>query len=188
MLAWFLLFHPPRADAADNAATGGVGGLNNGTLAGGDGSGEAKISLFTVDLALVKQARDLAGTVLPAGASVVPGQELWFVLVLDNPTPVAAGDLRLTDALDETQFTYVPGTLATTLVPTGSSDADIWAGAWNALTDALGPPDDEASFVDTGGPPDLDRLTVGTEPVQVNRLTDVPAATLRAVRFKVRVN
>jgi hypothetical protein len=73
-------------------------------------------------------------------------------------------------------------------VPSGSGDAAIWAGAWTSLTDALGPPDDAGSVVDTGGPVDPDRVTVGAVPGQLNQTVDVPAGSLRAVRFRVRVN
>ena len=97
LLVWALSVFPPPALGADNTALGGIGGLDNGTLTGGDGSGEARISLFAVDLALVKQARDLSGTVLPDGAPVSPGQELYFVLYVDNPADVAAADLRITE-------------------------------------------------------------------------------------------
>jgi len=188
VLGCALLVHPPVAIAADNAALGGVGGIDNGTLLGGDGTGEARISLFAVDLALVKQARDLGGAVLPPGAPVTPGQEVWFVLYVDNPTPVPVDDLRLTDLIDESQFTYVPGSLEQASVPSGSSDAFIWAGSWSPLTDIVGPPDDEGSVTDTRGPAGPDRLTIGAETVQANLTVDLPAATLRAFRLRARVN
>jgi uncharacterized repeat protein (TIGR01451 family) len=91
-----------------------------------------------VGLALVKQARALDGTVLPDQALVAPGQEIYFLLYVDNPTNVAAGDVRISDVLDETQFAYVPGTLEQNFVASGASDAVIWTGSWSALTDAAG--------------------------------------------------
>lgn len=183
-----LLVGVPPARAVDNAALGGIGGIDNGTLQNGDGSGEARVSLFTVDLALIKQARDLTGAVLPDGAGVTPGQELYFVLYVDNPTSVAAGDVALTDLLDESQFTYIAGSIEQTTVRAGSDDATIWAGTWTPLTDALELPDDAASCVDTGGPPGADRLTVGAVPGQANQTVDLPAMSLRAFRFRARVN
>ena len=176
------------AFAADNAATGGIGGINNGTLRGGDGTGTARISLFVSNLALVKQARDLLGNVLPDGSDVVSGQELYFVLYVDNPTPAAADDLRITDALNELEFTYIEFSTETTVVPAGSDDATIWAGSWSHVSDTLGAPDDGGSVVDTGGPPGKDRLTVGSVPGQVNQAVDVPGSSLRAIRFRVTVN
>jgi hypothetical protein len=74
------------------------------------------------------------------------------------------------------------------VVPTGASDAAIWAGSWNALSDTLGGPNDEASILDTGGPGGWDHLTVGSVPGQVNQLIDVPGSSIRAVRFRVTVN
>ena len=178
----------PSAFPAVNTVTGGIGGINNGTLRGGDGTGTARIELNVSALALVKQARDVAGNVLPDGSNVISGQVIWFVLYVDNPSPFATGDLRITDQLNELEFTYIPNTLEMTVVPTGSTDAAIWAGSWSALSDTLGGPDDGASIVDTGGPPDLDRLTIGTVPGQVNQPLDIPGSSLRAVRFQVRVN
>jgi hypothetical protein len=75
-----------------------------------------------------------------------------------------------------------------TVVPTGSTDAAIWAGSWSSLSDTLGGPNDGASILDTGGPADRDRLTVGSVPGQVNQALDVPGSSIRAVRFRVRVN
>ncbi len=178
----------PSAFPATNAATGGVGGLNNGTLLGGDGTGTAQITLNVSGLALVKQARDLTGTVLPDNSNVVSNQEIYFVLFVDNSSPIAANDLQITDQLNELEFTYIPGTVEMTVVPTGSSDAAIWAGSWTSVSDTLGGPDDGASILDTGGPVDRDRLTVGSVPGQANQALDVPGSSIRAVRFRVRVN
>lgn len=176
------------AFAADNAAMGGIGGINNGTLRGGDGTGMARISLFVSNLALVKQARDLLGNVLLDGSDVVSGQELYFVLYVDNASPVSAADLQITDQLNELEFTYIEYSAQTTVVPTGSDDATIWAGTWSHVSDTLGAPDDGVSVVDTGGSPDKDRLTVGSVPGQSNQAVDVPGSSLRAVRFRVTVN
>jgi hypothetical protein len=178
---------PPCARAATNAVRGGIGGIANGTLAGGDGSGTALVVLNVVDLALVKQARDPAGLVLPSGGSVVAGSELWFVLYVDNPTLLPADSLQLSDALDETAFTYVPGSLAWTTLAAGSSDAATWASAWTPLSDDVGAPDDIASILDTGGPSGRDRLTVGAVKGQANRVVSIPAQTRFAVRFRARV-
>jgi hypothetical protein len=179
---------PPCAHAAVNSARGGIGGIDNGTLQGGDGTGRAQVVLNVVDLALVKQARDLAGQVLPQGALVAGGSEVWFELDVDNPTQYPADSLQLTDALDEAAFTYVPGTLAIATVPAGSSDAVTWAATWTPLTDDPGAPDDVASIVDTGGPPGRDRLTVGAVAAQLNRPASIPALTRLALRFRVRIN
>ena len=174
--------------AAANSATGGIGGLNNGTITNGDGTGTARIEINSVQLALVKEARDLAGTVLTVNADVNPGQEIYFVLYVDNITDVAAYRLTLQDAIDETQFTYIADSLETTSVASGADAATRWAGTWAPLTDTLGGPDDEASILDTGGPSDSDLLTVGDVAGQANLFLQVPAQTQWAIRFRVRVN
>ena len=188
LTAGVLLSMPPPARAADNAALGGIGGIDNGTLIGGDGTGEARLTLFSTDLALIKQARDLGGTVLPDGSDVSSGREIWFVLYVDNPTSVAVLDLRINDLLDEPEFSYIPGTLAQTSVPSGADDATIWSATWSGLSDAVGTPDDGGSVADTGGPPDADRVTIGPVSGQANQLVQIPAGSIRAVRFRVRVN
>lgn len=174
--------------AATNAAMGGIGGLNNGTLIGGDGTGPARIEINSVQLALVKEARDLSGAVLPANADVNPGQEIYFILYVDNVTDVAANRVTIRDAIDEAQFTYVADSLETTSVASGANAATRWAGSWTPLTDTSGGPDDEASILDTGGPTGADRLTVGDVSGQANLVLQVPAQTQWAIRFRVRVN
>lgn len=188
LIVWLIGIGPLQAYAATNSVLGGIGGVNNGTLLYGDGTGEATITINTVDLALVKQARDLTGTVLPDGTTVSPGQTIYFVLYVDNITSYQAGDFRITDLLNETEFTYIPDSLETAVVPTGSNDAAIWAGAWNVLSDVTGGPDDIASITDSGGPAGKDRITIGAVPGQVNQQLLIPASTLRAVRFRVTVN
>jgi uncharacterized repeat protein (TIGR01451 family) len=146
------------------------------------------VTVNSVNLALIKQARDLAGTVLPNGSNVSPGQQIYFVLYVDNSTITSATDIRITDLLDESQFTYVPNSIETTVVPTGSNNAAIWGGVWTALTDGVGGPDDLASITDTGGPAGLDRVTIGAVAGQANQTLNVPGGSLRAIRFRVTVN
>ena len=182
------LFASASIYAATNFVTGGSGGINNGTFIGGDGTGTARIEINSVQLALVKEARDLTGTVLAPNADVNSGQEIYFVLYVDNITDVAAYRLTIQDAIDETQFTYVADSLETTSVVSGADAATRWAGVWTQLQDALGGPDDEASMLDTGGPADPDLLTVGDVPGQANLFLQIPAQTQWAIRFRVRVN
>jgi hypothetical protein len=146
------------------------------------------VTVNSVNLALVKQARDLAGTVLPGGSNVSPSQQIYFVLYVDNSTITSAIDIRIADLLNESQFTYVPNSIETTVVPTGSNDAAIWGGVWTALTDGILGPDDLASITDTGGPAGLDRVTIGAVAGQANRTLNVPGGSLRAIRFRVTVN
>jgi uncharacterized repeat protein (TIGR01451 family) len=146
------------------------------------------VTVNSVQLALVKQARDLAGAVLPTGATVTPGQTIYFVLYVDNTTASPANDIQITDQLDESAFTYLTNSIETTVVPSGSNNAAIWAGAWSSLSDVRGAPDDLASITDSGGPAGLDRLTVGAVAVQANQTLNVSGNTLRAIRFRVTVN
>lgn len=183
-----LLGMSPPAYSATNSALGGLGGVNNGTLSGGDGTGTAQVSFGVVDLALVKQARDLAGGVLPNGSNVAAGQEIWFVLYVDNTAQHPAEDLQIADSLSESEFTYIPNSLETATLSSGASDAAMWAATWTPVTDAVGSADDVASITNTGGPPGLDRITIGGVPAQTNQVTRLPGQTRIAVRFRVRVN
>lgn len=187
LLCWFFI-GPAGVYAATNSATGGINGINNGTLIGGDGTGTAQIEINSVQLALVKEARDLAGAVLPAGANVAPSQEIYFVLYADNITDFLAYRFTIEDSLDETQFTYVANSLEATTVVSGSNAAARWAGVWAPLTDALGGPDDEASVLDSGGPAGLDHVAIGDVTGQANLPLQIPAQTQWAIRFRVTVN
>lgn len=187
LLCWFL-HGPAGVYAATNSATGGINGINNGTLIGGDGSGTAQIDINSVRLALVKEARDLSGTVLAPGANVAPGQEIYFVLYVDNITDFLAYRFTIEDQIDESQFTYVPNSLESTTVVSGANAAARWAGIWASRTDALGGPDDEASVLDSGGPAGLDHVAIGDVAGQANLPLQIPAQTQWAIRFRVTVN
>lgn len=186
-LAFLLGVGPPAVEAATNRALGGVNGINNGTITGGDGIGASEITINAVPLALVKQARDLAGNVIPGGSDVASNTTIYFVLYVDNPTDAEAYDVQIRDQLNETGFRYQAATLATTEVPTGSNDAAIWAGTWTPLFD---PQDaDACSALDTSSPanPEPDLITCGNDPVQPNPRMPIPAGTLKAIRFQVEV-
>ena len=150
-------------------------------------SSSGPVTVNSVNLALVKQARDLSGAVLPSGSNVASGQQIYFILYVDNVTAVTASDIRLTDLLNEAQFTYVLNSIETTAVPTGSTNAAIWGGVWTPLTDGVGAPDDIASITDSGGPAGLDKATIGAVLGQANQVLNIPGNTLRAIRFKVTV-
>ncbi len=147
-----------------------------------------QVTVTSTQASLVKQARDLLGNVLPNLAPVTAGQEIYFVLYVDNPTVARATDLRITDLIDEAQFTYVAGSIETTEVVAGSNDAAIWAGAWNAVTDAVSGAD-IGSITDFINPPlGPDRVTVGAVAAQANQTLNIPAGRMRAIRFRVTVN
>jgi hypothetical protein len=188
LLSCWFLSGPADVYAAVNSATGGIGGNDNGTLTGGDGTGTAQFELNSVQLALVTEARDLAGNVLASGATVVQNQEIYFVLYIDNNTDFIANRLTITDALNEAQFTYIADSIESTTVVSGSNPAARWAGTWTPLTDGLGAPDDEASALDSGGPANPDRVTAGEVTGQINTPLAIPAQTQWAIRFRVRLN
>lgn len=188
LLIGLLTVVPRPVFAEVNMARGGIGGVDNGTLTGGDGSGNAQITINIVDLGLVKQARDLSGIVLPNGSDVMAGKQIYFVLYVDNHTQAPVDDLRLFDSLNESEFTYIPNSLEIVIVPSGSDDSQIWAGSWEPQTDSLGPPDDMASISDTGEPTGGDRVTIGATPGQINQITNIPAESTLAIRFRVGVN
>lgn len=146
------------------------------------------VTVDSVRLALNKQARDLTGVVLPGGSNVTSGQQIYFVLYIDNVTAFQAADIRLSDLLNESEFTYIPNSMEITAVPSGSTDAAIWAGVWTPLSDVVGAPDDRASITDSGGPAGLDQITVGAETGQVNQTLNIPGNALQAIRFRVTVN
>lgn len=188
LIVWLLGVSALSAHAATNSVLGGFGGINNGTISGGDGTGTARIVINSANLALVKQARDLTGTVLADGTNVSAGQELYFLLFVDNPTAGPTLDLRLTDAINDTEFSYVDNSIETSLSPSGASDTAIWTSTWTPLTDAVGLPDDTGSCQNTNATPGRDLLTVGAEPSQTNQQLDIPTGSLRAIRFRLRVN
>lgn len=177
----------PEARAATNSVYGGIGGIDNGTLRGGDGTGAATITLHSTRLALVKTARDADGELLPDGTTVVPGQEIYFVLHVDNPTLYPAENITLSDQLIREQFSYIPGSMEFALVPTDSSDETLWTGTWTNLTDAVGLPDDIAAFIEGGETEETSLLTIGAVPGQTNKIVTLPSQTRLAIRFRVRV-
>lgn len=182
VMAWvsIAILWPQEGLAATNNAVDPGGGSV--TLAP-----SGPVTVNAVTLSLVQQARDLTGSTLPEGANVLSGQEIYFVLFVDNTTPAVATGMRLIDRMDESQFTYVQNTLETTEVSSGSDDATLWGGVWTPLTDAIGSPDDIASVINTGGPDGLDQITVGDDPGQENKGINISGNTKRALRFKVTI-
>lgn len=181
-----MLLAPVGLRAEINFVTGGIAGIDNGTLANGDGTNDARIEVSGLTLELVKQARNLAGTVLPNGSTVSAGQQIYFVLYVDNTTLYPAKDIRITDLIDEAQFTYVDDSLEETAVASGSDDTAIWNGTWLARSDGTG--DDAASAQDTGGGSESDRITIGAVPAQANQPVEIPGSSLLAFRFLVTVD
>lgn len=180
VISLLLAFSPLELKAATNEATD-PGGGNLTLLPSGP------VTINSIQLALVKQARDLNGIVLTDGSNVSPGQEIYFVLYVDNPTSVSADNIQFTDLINESQFTYIPSSLESSVAPSGSTDASIWTGSWTSITDDPGAPDDTGSVTDTGGAADRDRVSVGAVSGQANQVLNINSGTLRAYRFRVKV-
>lgn len=177
------------AAAVTNTVVGGIGGLDNGTLLGGDGTGSARVSLNVVDLALVKEARTTRGVPLVSDADVFSEQEIYFVLYVKNPCPQVGSEIQIRDPLDVEAFTFIPNTLQIAIVPIDTTLDACWAIPWQALTDeAGGAQDDEASIGELDPETRRRLITVGATPEQPNRKAYVPPGSLMAVRFRVRVN
>jgi len=170
--------------AATNSAYGGIRGLDNGTLSGGDGTGTAQFALDSHRLALVKQARDLTGNLLPEGADVDSDSEIYFILIVENPTAAPAPDIQLHDPLAIDQFQYISNSLEMTVLPVGSTD--LWNSPWSPVTDAVGSesPDDVASVVIEE---EVSRITFGAMAGQENASFDLERGQRVALRFRVRV-
>jgi hypothetical protein len=151
------------AHAATNQANNVTGGSQTLTASG-------LVTVNSSTLQLVKQVYDSAGTCLasiPADAAcsssattttVPAGTTLKMLIFVKNSTSVGLTDIRFADALDVsgTGFTYLAGNIRRTQIgasaPADTATAaaifaDANGGTGTALTDAVGAPDDQASFV-----------------------------------------
>lgn len=168
-------------------AMGGIGGLDNGTLLGGDGTGRARFTLHVVDLALSKEARTTRGALLAPEAEVASDQEICFVLYVKNPCQ-AGSEIRIRDPLDTAAFTYIPNSLEFVIVDDDTTPTGVWSSSWRRLTDRAGPRDDIASAGEADPQTGTQLISVGAIEEQPNRPAQVPAASILAIRFRVRVN
>ena len=164
------------AAAVTNTVVGGIGGLDNGTLLGGDGTGSAQVTLNVVDLALVKEARTIRGAPLASDADVISEQEIYFVLYVKNRCPQAGSEIQIRDPLDVEAFTFIPSSLQIAIVPIDTPLDALWTIPWQALTDQAGGAQDDVASIGEPDPETHRRLiTVGATPEQPNRTAYVPA-------------
>jgi hypothetical protein len=180
ILIFMLIGWPSVCIVATNEAIDPGGGSVSLTSSG-------PVTVNAVSLELVKQAYTLSGDILPDGAQVLPGEEIYFVLYIDNITFVSADYIRITDIIDESMISYVPNSLEMTAVPSGSSGEVIWAGIWKSLTDTVGGPDDIASAQDTATPAGVDKITIGDVSGQINQGFSRSGNMLQAIRYRVKV-
>jgi len=149
------------AMAATNTATNALGG---GVTLADSGA----VTVTSLPLQLVKQVYDNTGNCLassPVDAlcnggvnsiTVASGTTLKFLIFVKNTSDLAVSDMRFTDVLDTsaTGFTYSAGSIKRTAID-GTAPADnataatifTAANTGTVQTDALGGPDDLASYV-----------------------------------------
>lgn len=180
-----------HAYAATNAVTDPGGGGVSLTASG-------NVTVNSSGLQLVKQVYDGSGNCLasaPADAScnssatsvtVPAGTSLKFMIFVRNTTDVALSDVRFTDVLDTsvTGFTYSAGTLKYSASQADNATlANIYAATngGTAQTDALGGPDDYASYV-------AGTVTVGAVTGQANSAVSITARKTFAVIFTASKN
>jgi len=195
LLAFVFILSCTPAYAAEvivtNSVLGGLEGVNNDTLEGGDGAGSALVRLRVIFLSLNKQAHSLDGATekmtadpLPNDAKIVTGQRLFFTLHVDNPTVADLYKLTMQDKLDESAFEYVEGSMqmATTEAGTPAKEDDFKTN----LTDNID--SDVASFADIqNSPKGRDLFTLGEIPNQKNAIVSVQPGKRLTIRFKVIV-
>lgn len=184
---------PAFADSvAINKVLGGVRGINNGTFKNGDGSNEAQVSIRVRQLKLIKQARTLAGKILSTSDSVARGQRIYFLFIIENDIESSVDDIRLSDAFNENQFTYLPDTMEVvqieqnaTSISAGAEDP-FWknSGSWLKLSDGV---DQDPVSVKTEQLNGIQSYSVQVGATPNLKALDIPGKTTWALRFQVKV-
>ena len=112
---------------------------------------------------------------------------------MKNTTGGPVNDLRINDALDETAFQYQAGSLvrSSAAVPQADSASDLAIFAATAPGTGTAPSDgvdgDVASALNTGGLPDIDRITIGAVSGQANAPLSLAGRSSFGRRFKVKI-
>lgn len=179
---------PSALWAADNTATGSIGGVT-GTL-----QPSATVRLEVKALALIKEVRSSTGQPLDRNTAAGQGSVLWFVIWVHNDLSTSLDEIQLEDVVTSGpgQFTVLAlaaGVHAQVLDLTGVSSGgetaaitDAWSDAWQDITDAGG---------DHNGTTPSGEYDSGTQTFRFGTsatLANIPANTLRAYRLKVVVN
>ena len=160
------------AHAADNQATGDIGGV------AGDLQDSNVFTLNTTLLALVKAAFLADGTQLSNNDTVPSGTLVKFLIYVDNTTALAVDDVNVVD--DLVGFTYQAGTLKVdNSVATGATEAAIYA-AVNGAT-AL---DDAVDGVDVAG---ISGTTISAGSGTGNAQLDIQGDRVWAMLFTVSI-
>lgn len=180
----------PREIVVENKVTGGLEGVNNDTLDGGDGTGSALVKLKVIQLQLHKRSHSVTSEgkmdakPLPMEAKVVLGQLIYFTLYIDNLTDAELFDANMVDQLDEAAFVYVANSLelAVTEAKTPAKEDDFKV----RITEDR---DEDPGFMsDTpGSPAGRNFLFIGQAQNQQNSRISIPAGKRLTIRFKVQV-
>ena len=144
-------------------------------------------------LAIVKQAWDPNGTAPLASLTAPVGSTIVFLIYVKNTTAGPVTDLRINDSLDRTAFQYQVGSMVRTNSaappPDSATDLAIFnataAGTGTGVSDAVD--GDVASAQNTGGPPDVDRITIGAVAGQANASLTLNGHSTFGLRFKVKI-
>jgi photosystem II stability/assembly factor-like uncharacterized protein len=147
-----------------------------------------------ISLSIVKQIWEVGGTAPLASPITLPQNGRYvFLIYVKNTTAGSVSDIRISDVLDDAAFQYIAGTLhrddgslsdaATDLAIFNATKPPGRGGPGISMSDAVD--GDIASAQDTGGPADVDSITIGTVPAQSNGTLNISGNTTFAIRFEV---
>jgi hypothetical protein len=144
-------------------------------------------------LSIIKQAWDLNGLAPLTSLTAPVGSTIAFLIYVKNTTGGPVSDLRINDALDETAFQYQAGSLVRTSAAAPPADSASNLAIFAATAPGTGTPlsdavdGDVASALNTGGLPDIDRITIGAVAGQANASLSLAGHTSFGLRFKVKI-
>jgi len=175
------------ADQPDmNGATAGLWNNNAPELGALETSSSCAPSLT-----IVKQAWELSGTGPYTTLSAPVGATIAYLIYVKNTTAGPVNDLRINDALNETAFQYVAGSLLRTSAASPPSDSATDLVIFNATASGTvvtdGVDGDVASAQDTGGATGVDRITIGAVSGQANAALALNGHSTFGIRFNVKI-
>lgn len=165
---------PASVFAADNTATGDIGGVS------ADLINSLTFTLNSDTLSIVKTAFLAAdSSELSTGTNLPSGTEVHFLLYIDNPTAVAVNDINMSDPL--TGFTYVGSSIRVdNSEATGATAAAIFAAAISGT-----PTDDPTAPGNVAG---ISGTTVSAGSATSNDQLDIAASAVWAMVFTVTLD
>lgn len=147
----------------------------------------------TPSLTIIKQAWDPSGTG-PLGSFTAPvGSTVVFLIYVKNTSAGPVSDLRINDSLDKTAFQYLAGSMVRTSAVSPPADSATDLAIFNATAPGTGTSvsdaadGDVASAQNTGGPPGVDKITVGAVTGQTNVALTLSGHTTFGLRFEVKI-